>query len=126
MRDNPLQNVPPGRGTSRRCLAIRLRLRTLTLEDGFSRDNFLQYSGEAPEVQELQLFCVAVGGSWERRSPECEYNARPTSSPSMQREEGRAPRFVEGRRSTSQVRGVEYLKTVPKELRLGQTEEYVE
>ena len=127
MRDNPLQNVPP---EEVRALVWRLGLdeRTLTwisAKAGFAGDNFLRYSGEAPEVQELQLF------AWqsESRGNDVHLNANPTQGQLLHQA---YKEKKEELRDSSKVSvlakygGEEYLETAPKELRLGQTEEYVE
>ena len=103
-------------------------LRTLTrisAKAGFAGDNFLRYSGEAPEVQDLQLF------AWqsESRGNDVHLNANPTQGQLLHQA------FKEKKdelRDSSKVSvlakygGEAYLETAPKELRLGQTEEYVE
>ncbi|KAI0266861.1 Pre-mRNA splicing Prp18-interacting factor-domain-containing protein [Gloeopeniophorella convolvens] len=106
MRDNPLLSVPP--------------------EDAqFAGDNFLRYSGEAPEVQELQLF------AWQSaaRGNDVHLNANPTQGQLLHQA------FKEKKeelRDSSKVSvlakygGEEYLQKAPKELLHGQTEEYVE
>jgi pre-mRNA-processing factor SLU7 len=106
MRDNPLLNVPPE-------------------EARFAGDNFLRYSGEAPEVQELQLF------AWqsEARGNDIHLNANPTQGQLLHQAYRETKEEL---RDTSKVSvlakygGEEHLAKPPKELLLGQTEEYVE
>jgi len=91
----------------------------------FAGDNFLRYSGEAPEVQELQLF------AWQSaaRGNDVHLNANPTQGQLLHEA------FKEKKeelRDTSKVSvlakygGEEHLTKPPRELLLGQTEEYVE
>jgi pre-mRNA-processing factor SLU7 len=124
MRDNPLLNVPP---EEVRCghFSDRAQGRLHAQKAMFAGDNFLRYSGEAPEVQELQLF------AWqsEARGNDIHLNANPTQGQLLHEA------FKEKKeelRDTSKVSvlakygGEEHLAKPPKELLLGQTEEYVE
>ncbi|KAI0270772.1 pre-mRNA-splicing factor SLU7 [Russula aff. rugulosa BPL654] len=94
-------------------------------EAKFAGDNFLRYSGEAPEVQELQLF------AWqsEARGNDVHLNANPTQGQLLHEA---YKEKKEELRDTSKVSvlakygGEEHLAKPPKELLLGQTEEYVE
>ncbi|EIM83041.1 pre-mRNA-splicing factor SLU7 [Stereum hirsutum FP-91666 SS1] len=106
MRDNPLKNLPPE-------------------EAPFAGDNFLRHSGDAPQVQELQLFAWQAAA----RGNDVHLNANPTQGQLLHKE------FKEKKeelKDTSKVSvlakygGEEYLQKVPKELLQGQTEEYVE
>ncbi|KAI0297192.1 Pre-mRNA splicing Prp18-interacting factor-domain-containing protein [Russula brevipes] len=106
MRDNPLQNVPPE-------------------EALFAGDNFLRFSGEAPEVQELQLF------AWQSaaRGNDVHLNANPTQGELLH--EAFKEKKEELRDSSkvgvlAKYGGEEHLARPPKELLHGQTEEYVE
>jgi len=92
---------------------------------GFAGDNFLRYSGEAPEVQELQLF------AWQSaaRGNDVHLNANPTQGQLLHqayREKKEELRDSSKVSVLAKYGGDEYLETAPKELRLGQTEEYVE
>jgi len=106
MRDNPMKNVSPE-------------------EAIFAGDNFLRHSGEAPEVQKLQLFAWNAAA----RGNDVHMNANPTQGQLLHQE------FQEKREKLkdmtkvsilSKYGGEEYLEKAPKELLLGQTEEYVE
>ncbi|KAH9992611.1 pre-mRNA-splicing factor SLU7 [Russula vinacea] len=106
MRDNPLQNVPAE-------------------EARFAGDNFLRYSGEAPEVQELQLF------AWqsEARGNDIHLNANPTQGELLHqayREKKEELRDTSKVSVLAKYGGEEHLAKPAKELLLGQTEEYVE
>ncbi|KAI0032099.1 pre-mRNA-splicing factor SLU7 [Vararia minispora EC-137] len=106
MRDNPLQNVPPE-------------------EARFAGDNFLRYSGEAPEVQAIQLF------AWqsEARGNDVHLNANPTQGQLLHKEYKEKKEELRDLSKVSILEkygGEEYLESVPKELLRGQTEEYVE
>ena len=91
----------------------------------FAGDNFLRYSGEAPEVQELQLF------AWQSaaRGNDIHLNANPTQGQLLHEAYKEKKEEI---RDTSKVSvltkygGEEHLAKPPKELLLGQTEEYVE
>ncbi len=91
----------------------------------FAGDNFLRYSGDAPEVQELQLF------AWQStaRGSDVHLNANPTQGQLLH--EAYKEKKEELRDSSkvsvlSKYGGEEHLAKPPKELLLGQTEEYVE
>ncbi|KAF8502257.1 pre-mRNA-splicing factor SLU7 [Russula emetica] len=106
MRDNPLLSLPPE-------------------EAKFAGDNFLRYSGEAPEVQELQLF------AWqsEARGNDVHLNANPTQGQLLH--EAYKEKKEELRDSSkvsvlAKYGGEAHLAKPPKELLLGQTEDYVE
>ncbi|KAH8814755.1 pre-mRNA-splicing factor SLU7 [Flagelloscypha sp. PMI_526] len=106
MRDAPLKDVAP--------------------EDAkFAGDNFLRYSGEAPEVQQLQLFAWQA----EQRGNDIHLNANPTQGQILHEE---FKKKKEELRDSSKVSildkygGAEYLQAAPLELRQGQTENYVE
>lgn len=106
MRDNPLQNLPPE-------------------EAKFAGDNFLRYSGEAPEVQELQLF------AWQSaaRGNDIHLNANPTQGQLLHeayREKKEELRDSSKVSVLTKYGGEEHLMKPPRELLLGQTEEYVE
>ncbi|KAJ7594283.1 Pre-mRNA splicing Prp18-interacting factor-domain-containing protein [Mycena floridula] len=106
MRDAPLQDVPPE-------------------EAVFAGDNFFRYSGEAPEVQALQLFAWQAAA----RGNDVHLNANPTQGEKLH---GEFRQKKEELKDSSKVSilakygGEEYLQIAPKELLQGQTEEYVE
>ena len=91
----------------------------------FAGDNFFRYSGEAPEVQQLQLFAWQAAA----RGNDVHLNANPTQGELLHHE---FKQRKEELKDTSKVSilakygGAEYLETAPKELREGQTEDYVE
>ncbi|KAF7315510.1 Slu7 domain-containing protein [Mycena indigotica] len=106
MRDAPVKNVAP--------------------EDAkFAGDNFLRASGEANDMQQLQLF------AWQSasRGNDVHLNANPTQGELLHHE---FKQKKEELRDTSKISilakygGAKYLQTAPKELLQGQTEEYVE
>nr|GAT43013.1 predicted protein [Mycena chlorophos] len=106
MRDAPVTNVAP--------------------EDAkFAGDNFLRASGEANDMQQLQLF------AWQSasRGNDVHLNANPTQGELLHQE---FKQKKEQLRDTSKISilakygGAKYLQTAPKELLQGQTEEYVE
>lgn len=106
MRDNPLRNVPPE-------------------EARFAGENFLRYSGEAAEVQKLQLFAWNAAA----RGNDVHITANPTEGQLLHQQYEKAKAEL---KDTSKVSilskygGEEYLQKAPKELLQGQTEEYVE
>ncbi|KAI0728130.1 pre-mRNA-splicing factor SLU7 [Fomitopsis betulina] len=106
MRDNPLKNVPPE-------------------EARFTGDNFLRFSGEAPEVQKLQLFAWNAAA----RGNDVHMNANPTQGQLLHQSfENKKEHLKEVNKSSilSKYGGERYLEKAPKELLQGQTEEYVE
>ncbi|KAI0785662.1 pre-mRNA-splicing factor SLU7 [Abortiporus biennis] len=106
MRDNPVKNVPPE-------------------EAIFAGDNFLRYSGEAPEVQKLQLFAWNAAA----RGNEVHMNANPTEGQLLHKQYEKKKDELKDATKVSilaKYGGEEYLEKAPKELLQGQTEEYVE
>ncbi|KAI0675312.1 pre-mRNA-splicing factor SLU7 [Trametes maxima] len=106
MRDNPLKNVPAE-------------------EAMFAGDNFLRYSGEAPEVQKLQLFAWNAS----QRGNDVHINALPTQGQLLHKEYVKKKEELKDTTKVSilaKYGGEEYLEKAPKELLQGQTEEYVE
>ncbi|KAL1939799.1 hypothetical protein VTO73DRAFT_9499 [Trametes versicolor] len=106
MRDNPLKNVP-------------------VEEARFTGDNFLRYSGEAPEVQKLQLFAWNAA----QRGNDVHINALPTQGQLLHKEYNKKKDELKDTTKVSilaKYGGEEYLEKAPKELLHGQTEEYVE
>ncbi|KAI0374037.1 pre-mRNA-splicing factor SLU7 [Pilatotrama ljubarskyi] len=106
MRENPLKNVPAE-------------------EARFAGDNFLRYSGEAPEVQKLQLFAWNAS----QRGNDIHINALPTQGQLLHKEYIKKKEELKDTTKVSilsKYGGEEYLEKAPKELLHGQTEEYVE
>ncbi|VDC07706.1 unnamed protein product [Peniophora sp. CBMAI 1063] len=106
MRENPLNNVPPE-------------------EARFAGDNFLRYSGEAPEVAAMQIYAWQA----EQRGHDVHLNANPTQGQLLHKQHKSAKeemREVNKGSILAKYGGAEYLEGVPKELLEGQTEEYVE
>ncbi|KIP05104.1 hypothetical protein PHLGIDRAFT_92581 [Phlebiopsis gigantea 11061_1 CR5-6] len=106
MRDNPLQNVPAE-------------------EAIFAGENFLRYSGEATDVQKLQLFAwnAAAHGN------DVHVTANPTEGQLLHQQYQKAKAELKDTTKVSilaKYGGEEYLQKVPKELLQGQTEEYME
>ena len=85
----------------------------------------MRYSGEAPDVQKLQLFAWQAA----ERGNDVHLNANPTQGEILHKE---FREKKEEMRDTTKVGilarygGEEYLQKAPKELLQGQTEEYVE
>jgi len=106
MRDAPLKNIPAE-------------------EAVFAGDNFFRYSGEAPDVQKLQLFAWQAAA----RGNDVHLNANPTQGQILHQE---FKQKKERLKDTSKVSilakygGEEFLEKAPKELLQGQTEDYVE
>ncbi|KAF8650438.1 hypothetical protein AX16_005241 [Volvariella volvacea WC 439] len=106
MRDAPLKNVPPE-------------------EAKFAGDNFFRYSGEAPEVQQLQLFAWQAAA----RGNDVHLNANPTQGELLHQEFKQKKEELKDTNKISilaKYGGAEYLESAPKELLQGQTENYVE
>ncbi|KAI0093237.1 pre-mRNA-splicing factor SLU7 [Irpex rosettiformis] len=106
MRDNPLQNVPPE-------------------EARFAGENFLRYSGEAADVQKLQLFAWNAAA----RGNDVHMHANPTEGELLhQKYEEKKAQLKDSTKVSilAKYGGEEYLEKAPKELLQGQTEEYVE
>ncbi|KZT08346.1 pre-mRNA-splicing factor SLU7 [Laetiporus sulphureus 93-53] len=106
MRDNPLKNVPPE-------------------EARFAGDNFMRFSGEAPEVQKLQLFAWNAAA----RGNDVHMNANPTQGQLLHQSFQHKKEQLKDITKSSILAtygGEEYLQKAPKELLQGQTEEYVE
>ncbi|KAG2078930.1 pre-mRNA-splicing factor SLU7 [Suillus decipiens] len=106
MRDAPIKNVPAE-------------------EAKFAGDNFFRFSGEAPEVQELQLFAWQAAA----RGNDVHLNANPTQGQLLHHEFKEKKEMMKDVNKVSilaKYGGEEYLEHVPKELINGQTENYVE
>ncbi|RDB24749.1 Pre-mRNA-splicing factor SLU7 [Hypsizygus marmoreus] len=94
-------------------------------EARFAGDNFFRYSGEAPDVQKLQLFAWQAAA----RGNDVHLNANPTQGQLLHHE---FKQKKEELKDTSKISilakygGTQYLETAPKELLQGQTEDYVE
>jgi len=91
----------------------------------FAGDNFMRYSGEAPDVQELQLF------AWQSaaRGNDVHLNANPTQGQLLHKEYRQRKEELKDSSKVSILKkygGEQYLERVPKELLTGQTEDYVE
>jgi len=106
MRDAPDRNVNP--------------------EDArFAGDNFARFSGDAPEVQKLQLFAWQAAA----RGNEVHLNANPTQGEILHKQFKEKKEVLKESAKVgilAKYGGEEYLEKVPKELLQGQTEEYVE
>ncbi|THV02442.1 pre-mRNA-splicing factor SLU7 [Dendrothele bispora CBS 962.96] len=106
MRDAPDKDIPPE-------------------EAKFAGDNFFRYSGEAPAVQQLQLFAWQAAS----RGNDVHLNANPTQGEKLHQEfKQKREELKETSKESILARygGEEYLQTAPKELLQGQTENYVE
>ena len=91
----------------------------------FAGDNFFRHSGEAPEVQQLQLF------AWQAstRGSDVHLNANPTQGQLLHQIYKEKKEKLKDQSKVSilaKYGGEEYLETAPRELLQGQTEDYVE
>jgi pre-mRNA-processing factor SLU7 len=106
MRDAPVKNVPP--------------------EDAkFAGENFFRYSGEAPEVQQLQLFAWQAA----QRGNDVHLNAGPTQGQLLHEEyKDKKDKLKDVTKVSilAKYGGEQYLEKAPRELSDGQTENYVE
>ena len=95
------------------------------MQTPFSGENFLRYTGEAPEVQQLQLFAWNAAA----RGNDVHMNANPTQGQLLHQEYLKKKEQLKETTKVSildKYGGEEYLEKAPKELLQGQTEEYVE
>jgi len=91
----------------------------------FAGDNFLRFSGEAEEVQQLQLFAWQAAA----RGNDVHLNANPTQGELLHYDFRQKKEELKDKMKGSILEkygGAEYLDSAPKELRQGQTENYVE
>ena len=91
----------------------------------FAGDNFLRHSGEAPDVQELQLFAWQAAA----RGNDVHLNANPTQGQLLHKQYRQKKEELKDATKISildKYGGEKYLEKAPKELLQGQTEEYVE
>lgn len=91
----------------------------------FAGDNFVRYTGEAPKLNELQLF------AWEasEKGAEVHMHANPTQADLLYREFQKKKESLKDTVKDSILEtygGAEHLQAPPKELLLAQTENYVE
>ena len=91
----------------------------------FAGDNFLRHTGEAMDVEKLQLF------SWQsaQRGNDVHLHANPTAGEILHHEYKEKKESLKNSNKVSilsKYGGAEYLQRAPKELLTGQTEEYVE
>ncbi|KAF9222592.1 hypothetical protein BS17DRAFT_783097 [Gyrodon lividus] len=106
MRDAPVKDVPPE-------------------EAKFAGENFFRYSGEAPEVQKLQLFAWHAA----QRGNDVHLNAGPTQGQLLHEEYKEKKETLKDVNKVSilaKYGGEQYLEKAPRELLDGQTENYVE
>ena len=95
------------------------------LQSRFSGENFTRATGEANEVQNLQLF------AWQsaQRGHDIHVHANPTEGEILHKHfVTKKEQLKETNKGSilSKYGGEEYLEKAPKELLLGQTEDYVE
>lgn len=91
----------------------------------FAGDNFLRFSGDAPEVQKLQLFAWNAAA----RGNDVHMNANPTQGELLHHQYLKKKEELKDTTKVSilaKYGGEQYLEKAPKELLQGQTEEYVE
>lgn len=123
MRDNPLKGTA-AEDVSSSCPLLSTPC-SLPIQSPFTGENFLRYTGEAPEVQQLQLFAWNAAA----RGNDVHMNANPTQGQLLHHEYNKKKEQL---KETTQITildkygGEEYLQKAPKELLQGQTEEYVE
>ncbi|BGP00019.1 mRNA splicing protein [Rhodotorula toruloides] len=91
----------------------------------FAGENFVRHSGGATELQKLQMF------AWqsENRGHDVHIQSNPTAAALMHKEFLQQKEVLKDKSSASildKYGGEQYLQAVPKELRVGQTENYVE
>lgn len=106
MRDNPMKNV-------------------YVRQARFAGENFLRYSGEAPDVQKLQLFAWNAAA----RGNDVHMNANPTQGQLLHQEYEKKKEQLKDSTKVSilaKYGGEQYLEKASKELLRGQTEEYLE
>jgi pre-mRNA-processing factor SLU7 len=95
------------------------------LKARFAGDNFHRYSGEADEMQRLQLFAWQAAA----RGNDVHLNANPTQGELLHGEFNKKKEELKATNKVSilaKYGGEQYLESAPKELRQGQTENYVE
>lgn len=122
MRDAPLQDIPPEEVST---VVSPSRPVSYPGQAKFAGDNFFRYSGEAVEVQQLQLFAWQAAA----RGNDVHLNANPTQGELLHGEFKQRKEEVKDSTKTSildKYGGEEYLQSAPKELLQGQTEDYVE
>ncbi|KAJ3791093.1 Pre-mRNA splicing Prp18-interacting factor-domain-containing protein [Lentinula aff. detonsa] len=91
----------------------------------FAGENFFRSSGEAPAVQQLQLFAWQAAA----RGNDVHLNANPTQGELLHQEfKEKRQELKESTKGSilAKYGGEEYLQAAPRELRQGQTEDYVE
>ncbi len=123
MRDNPLRDVPEEEVCYHNCSPVALI--TSYFKALFAGENFLRYSGEAPDVQQLQLFAWNAAA----RGNDVHMNANPTQGQLLHQEYQKKKEQLRDSTKVSilaKYGGEQYLEKAPKELLQGQTEEYVE
>lgn len=106
MRDAPLKNVPPE-------------------EARFAGENFFRYSGEAPQVQQLQLFAWQAA----QRGNDVHLNAAPTQGQLLHEEfeeKKEKMRDINKVSVLAKYGGEQYLERAPREVLDSQSEYYVE
>ncbi|GJJ06309.1 hypothetical protein Clacol_000500 [Clathrus columnatus] len=91
----------------------------------FAGDNFLRHTGEATEVEKLQLF------AWQSaaRGGDVNLHSNPTAGEILHQEYKQKKEMLKDKNKVgilAKYGGEEYLQRAPKELLTGQTEEYVE
>lgn len=124
MRDNPLKNIPAEEVSYPLACCSAPNL-TYVLQARFAGENFLRYSGEAEEVQRLQLFAWNAAA----RGNDVHMNANPTEGELLHHQYKKKKDELKDTTKVSilaKYGGEEYLEKAPKELLQGQTEEYVE
>jgi len=127
MRDAPDKSVPAEDVccSALASLSMISHISNCTLQAHFAGENFLRSTGEAMDVQKLQLF------AWQSasRGNDVHLNANPTQGQLLHQQFLQKKESLQSTNKASvldRYGGEEYLKTVPKELLSGQTENYVE
>ncbi|CAO3630833.1 unnamed protein product [Cunninghamella echinulata] len=94
-------------------------------DGGFSGDNFTRYSGDAPEMAKVQLFAWQAAD----RGTEVHLQANPTQVALLHKDyESKKDNVRDSTQKSilEKYGGAEHLESLPKELLLAQTENYVE
>jgi pre-mRNA-processing factor SLU7 len=97
----------------------------MLLQSTFAGENFLRYSGEAAEVQKLQLFAWQAS----QRGSDVHLTSNPTQGELLHQEYKEKKEELRDTMKDSLLAkygGEKYLQAAPKELLQGQTENYVE
>jgi pre-mRNA-processing factor SLU7 len=124
MREAPDNDIPPEDVRTPLPLLI-LNCLHISIQAKFAGENFFRSTGEAPAVQQLQLFAWQAAA----RGNDVHLNANPTQGEKLHQEfKQKREELKESSKESilAKYGGEQYLQTAPKELLQGQTENYVE